>query len=88
MLIAWEACSNVDGPVGFEDIEEGRRCQRKLAGLEFETAGFGDRDSHRLWRRESLPREARPVTAEAHLLCRTDGPRWSLARAKIRKSAF
>jgi hypothetical protein len=28
-------------PVGFEDLEEGRVSQRKLASLSFDAAGFG-----------------------------------------------
>jgi hypothetical protein len=28
-------------PVGFENLEEGRASQRKVAGLSFEAAGFG-----------------------------------------------
>ncbi len=28
-------------PVGFEDIEEGRRSQRKIAALRFDAAVFG-----------------------------------------------
>ena len=70
MLIAGDACSNVvrlDDPVGFEDIEEGRRSQRKLARLDFEAAGFGhgspiasgasNRFRERWGARESSPRE-------------------------------
>ena len=44
MLIAADACSHVLGlgdPIGFEDADEGRRSQRRLAGLAFETACFG-----------------------------------------------
>ena len=44
LLIAGDVGMNILGlsdPVGFEDIEEGRRSQRKLAGLRFDAAVFG-----------------------------------------------
>ena len=44
LLIAGDVGMNMFGlsdPVGFEDIEEGRRSQRKLAGLRFDAAAFG-----------------------------------------------
>ncbi len=44
MLFAGDAGMNVMGlgdPVGFEDLNEGRASQRKLAGLSFDAAGFG-----------------------------------------------
>ena len=44
LLIAGDVCMNILGigdPIGFEDVEEGRRSQRKLAGLDFEAACFG-----------------------------------------------
>ena len=44
LLIAGDVCMNLLGigdPLGFEDIEDGRRSQRKLAGLTFEAACFG-----------------------------------------------
>jgi glyoxylase-like metal-dependent hydrolase (beta-lactamase superfamily II) len=44
MLFVGDAGSNVLGlgdPIGFEDLEEGRASQRKLAGLSFDVAGFG-----------------------------------------------
>ena len=44
LLIAGDVCMNIVGlgdPVGFEDVEEGRRSQRKLAGLDAEAACFG-----------------------------------------------
>ncbi len=44
LLIAGDVGMNIIGlgdPVGFEDIEEGRRSQRKLAGLRFNAAVFG-----------------------------------------------
>lgn len=44
LLIAGDVCTNVLGlgdPVGFEDVEEGRRSQRALAGLACEAACFG-----------------------------------------------
>jgi glyoxylase-like metal-dependent hydrolase (beta-lactamase superfamily II) len=44
MLFAGDVCGNVMGlgdPIGFESLEEGRASQRKLAGLSFDTAGFG-----------------------------------------------
>jgi glyoxylase-like metal-dependent hydrolase (beta-lactamase superfamily II) len=44
MLFAGDACANIMGlgdPVGFENLEEGRASQRKLAGLSFDAAGFG-----------------------------------------------
>jgi len=43
MLFAADVCTNVMGledPVGFENLEEGRVSQRKLAGLAFDAAGF------------------------------------------------
>jgi glyoxylase-like metal-dependent hydrolase (beta-lactamase superfamily II) len=44
MLFAADVATNVLGlgdPVGFENLEEGRASQRKLAGLSFDAAGFG-----------------------------------------------
>lgn len=44
LLIAGDVGTNIlglDDPVGFEDIEEGRRSQRKLAALRFDAAVFG-----------------------------------------------
>lgn len=53
MLFAADAFMNVTGlgdPLGFEDIEQGRASQRKLASLSFDAVGFGhgktiDRDA-------------------------------------------
>ena len=44
MLFAADVCTNVLGlgdPVGFENLEDGRLSQRKLASLSFDAAGFG-----------------------------------------------
>ena len=44
LLIVGDVCMNVfkiGDPVGFEDVEDGRRSQRKLAALRFEAACFG-----------------------------------------------
>ncbi|HKD06836.1 MAG TPA: MBL fold metallo-hydrolase [Bryobacteraceae bacterium] len=44
MLFAGDVGTNLMGlgdPVGFENLEEGRESQRKLAGLSFDAAGFG-----------------------------------------------
>jgi glyoxylase-like metal-dependent hydrolase (beta-lactamase superfamily II) len=44
MLFAGDVCMNVMGlgdPVGFEDLDQGRVSQRKLASLSFDAAGFG-----------------------------------------------
>lgn len=44
MLFAGDVCMNIVGlsdPIGFENQEEGRASQRKLASLSFEAAGFG-----------------------------------------------
>jgi glyoxylase-like metal-dependent hydrolase (beta-lactamase superfamily II) len=44
MLFAADVCTNIMGlgdRVGFENLEEGRVSQRKLAGLSFDAAGFG-----------------------------------------------
>jgi glyoxylase-like metal-dependent hydrolase (beta-lactamase superfamily II) len=44
MLLAGDACMNVIGlgdPVGFENLNDGRASQRKLASLAFDAAGFG-----------------------------------------------
>ena len=44
MLFAGDVCTNLVGlgdPVGFENLEEGRASQRKLASLSFDAAGFG-----------------------------------------------
>jgi hypothetical protein len=44
MLFASDVCMNIMGlgdPVGFESLEDGRVSQRKLAGLSFDAAGFG-----------------------------------------------
>ena len=44
MLFAADVCANIMGlgdPVGFENLEEGRASQRKLASLSFDAAGFG-----------------------------------------------
>lgn len=43
-MIAADVGMNIVGlsdPVGFEDLEEGRRSQRKLAALRFDAAVFG-----------------------------------------------
>jgi glyoxylase-like metal-dependent hydrolase (beta-lactamase superfamily II) len=47
MLFTGDVCMNVMGlgdPIGFENLEEGRVSQRKLAGLSFDAAGFGHGD--------------------------------------------
>jgi glyoxylase-like metal-dependent hydrolase (beta-lactamase superfamily II) len=44
MLFAGDVCTNLMGlgdPVGFENLEEGRASQRKLANLSFDVVGFG-----------------------------------------------
>ena len=44
MLFAGDVAANIMGlgdPLGFEDLEEGRASQRKLASLSFDAAGFG-----------------------------------------------
>ena len=44
MLFAGDVCTNLIGlgdPVGFENLEDGRASQRKLASLSFDAAGFG-----------------------------------------------
>ena len=44
MLFAGDVGTNLMGlgdPVGFENLDEGRESQRKLAGLSFDAAGFG-----------------------------------------------
>ena len=44
MLFAGDVCMNLMGladPVGFENLDEGRASQRKLANLSFDAAGFG-----------------------------------------------
>jgi glyoxylase-like metal-dependent hydrolase (beta-lactamase superfamily II) len=44
MLFAADVFTNILGlgdPVGFENLEEGRMSQRKLASLSFDAAGFG-----------------------------------------------
>ena len=44
MLFAGDVGTNLMGlgdPVGFENLEEGRASQCKLAGLSFDAAGFG-----------------------------------------------
>lgn len=44
MLFAGDVATNIMGlgdPVGFENLEEGRASQRKLADLSFDAAGFG-----------------------------------------------
>jgi glyoxylase-like metal-dependent hydrolase (beta-lactamase superfamily II) len=44
MLFAGDVCMNVMGlgdPVGFENLDDGRASQRKLASLSFEAVGFG-----------------------------------------------
>jgi hypothetical protein len=44
MLFAGDVYTNLMGlgdPVGFENLEDGRSSQRKLAGLSFDAAGFG-----------------------------------------------
>ena len=44
MLFAGDVGTNLIGlgdPVGFENLDEGRASQRKLAGLSFDAAGFG-----------------------------------------------
>jgi glyoxylase-like metal-dependent hydrolase (beta-lactamase superfamily II) len=44
MLFAGDVCTNLMGlgdPVGFENLNDGRASQRKLASLSFDAAGFG-----------------------------------------------
>jgi glyoxylase-like metal-dependent hydrolase (beta-lactamase superfamily II) len=44
MLFAGDVCTNLIGlgdPVGFENLDEGRASQRRLASLSFDAAGFG-----------------------------------------------
>jgi glyoxylase-like metal-dependent hydrolase (beta-lactamase superfamily II) len=43
-LFAGDVCMNVMGlgdPVGFENLNDGRASQRKLASLSFDAVGFG-----------------------------------------------
>ena len=47
MLFTGDVCMNVMGlgdPLGFENLDEGRASQRKLASLSFDAAGFGHGD--------------------------------------------
>jgi glyoxylase-like metal-dependent hydrolase (beta-lactamase superfamily II) len=49
MLFAGDVCTNVMGlgdPVGFENLNDGRASQRKLASLSFDAAGFGHGARH------------------------------------------
>ena len=44
MLFTGDVCTNVMGlgdPVGFENLNDGRASQRRLASLSFDAAGFG-----------------------------------------------
>jgi glyoxylase-like metal-dependent hydrolase (beta-lactamase superfamily II) len=44
MLFAGDVCMNLMGladPVGFENLDEGRASQCRLAGFSFDAAGFG-----------------------------------------------
>ncbi len=44
LLIAGDVATNIfglDDPLGFEDIEQGRRSQQRIADLEFDAAAFG-----------------------------------------------
>jgi glyoxylase-like metal-dependent hydrolase (beta-lactamase superfamily II) len=44
MLFAADVCTNIMGlgdPVGFENLDQGRASQRRLASLSFDAAGFG-----------------------------------------------
>ena len=44
MLFAGDVCTNILGlgdPLGFENLEEGRASQRRVAGFSFDAAGFG-----------------------------------------------
>ncbi len=44
MLFAADVCMNVMGlgdPVGFENLNDGRASQHKLASFSFDAAGFG-----------------------------------------------
>jgi glyoxylase-like metal-dependent hydrolase (beta-lactamase superfamily II) len=44
MLFTADVCMNLMGlgdPLGFENLEEGRASQRKLASLSFDAVGFG-----------------------------------------------
>jgi len=46
MLFAGDVCAKIMGlgdPLGFENIDEGRASQGKLAGPSFDAAGFGHR---------------------------------------------
>ena len=60
MLFAGDVCTNLMGlgdPVGFENLNDGRASQRKLASLSFDAAGFGHgapiaRDASTLFRNQ------------------------------------
>jgi glyoxylase-like metal-dependent hydrolase (beta-lactamase superfamily II) len=44
MLFASDTVANIMGlgdPIGFENLQEGRASQRKLASLSFDAVGFG-----------------------------------------------
>jgi glyoxylase-like metal-dependent hydrolase (beta-lactamase superfamily II) len=71
MLFAGDVCTNLMGlgdPVGFENLEEGRAGQRKLASLSFDAAGFGHgapigRDASKRFRDKWGTEEARNKSA-------------------------
>jgi glyoxylase-like metal-dependent hydrolase (beta-lactamase superfamily II) len=65
MLFAADVCMNLMGlgdPLGFENLEEGRASQRKLASLSFDAVGFGHgkpiaRDASTRFRKKFIPQE-------------------------------
>ena len=60
LLIAGDVGMNIlglDDPVGFEDIEEGRRSQRKVTALRFDAAVFGHGQAIRSGASERLRRK-------------------------------
>lgn len=60
LLIAGDVGTNIlglDDPVGFENIEEGRRSQRRVAALRFDAAVFGHGKAIRSGASEHLRRE-------------------------------
>jgi glyoxylase-like metal-dependent hydrolase (beta-lactamase superfamily II) len=71
MLFAGDVCMNIMGlgdPVGFENLNDGRASQRKLAGLSFGAVGFGHgapiaRDASTLFRDNWGTEEARKQSA-------------------------
>jgi glyoxylase-like metal-dependent hydrolase (beta-lactamase superfamily II) len=80
MLFAADVCTNIMGlgdPVGFENLEEGRVSQRKLASLSFDAAGFGHGKRRRVFEASTANIQRKCINFDPQLNAPTEGAGWS-----------